>query len=312
MSDVIIPKEVEDAAEMAEQLHSMLYPTAQAENEEENSLPDKEEETQQNDQQANQQDEDEEATYERRYKHLQGKYNAEVPRMAKQLKELEQHLQELQAARETVKETAAPSKIDEVIARLKEGYPEDFVEDIDTLLRYRSEEVAQRVVQPVQSYQQATEEAQHDRALENHINTLNQKSPVWEKVWHVAEELGNGLEPSDPRVAEFLTRPDPSGLYTNYQLLVEYDKAWDADRFATLCNMYEQQPAQRRNPSREAMLAPSRSNNQPSSTNQEKRIWTMHEFEQMQRDERAGKLDEQTAAALWQDATAALQEGRFR
>jgi hypothetical protein len=232
--------------------------------------------------------------------------------MAKQLKELELNLEQLKAAKVETQEPAAPSKVDEILARLKAGYPEDFVEDIDTLLRYRSEEVAQRVIKPVQQFQQESEETLQEQATQRHIESLNQKAPAWESVWTVAEEISNGLEPSDPRIADFLAKPDPSGLYTNYELLMAYDEKWDADKFATICNMYNQPPAQRRNPGREALISPSRSNSQPSLTPENKRVWTMQEFEQMQRDERAGKLDENEAAVLWADATAALQEGRFR
>lgn len=304
-SDVHIPKEVEEAAEMAEQLMAQMNQTQAAPEEE--ALP--EEGAVETPVAPEQTDEE---AFELRYKRLQGKYNAEVPRLAKELKEMKQNLEALQAASVKTDEPAKPAVDTEILAKLKEDYPEDFIDNLDALFRYRAELATAKAVQPIQEAQQLSEDAQLKQDTEQYVAYLSQKAPTWGPIWSAVGEIEEGLEPSDPKIAEFLAKPDPSGLYTNYDLLVKYNEVWDADRFATVCNMYGAVKAPLRNPSQDALLAPSRTNNQPNMVPVDKKIWTIQEFEQMQRDDRAGKLDPAEADALWADATAAFGEGRFR
>ena len=313
----VVPKEVEEAAQMAEELHGKLFPKEGAA---QNATPPEDEkpaDTPNNEPIPDENlDDEDEKLYATRYKRLQGKYNAEVPRMAKELKELRHTLDELRAAQTAPKQDEKPGRDAEILQRLKDGYPEDFVNDIDELMSLRAEVKArqevQQAVQPVQQKQLIADEADYQARSQDFVSYVDSKTKSWQPIWSVVEEINNGLEPSDPRIAAFLAKPDPSGLYTNYELLNAYEQNFDKERFATVCSLYDQQRKPQQNPSRDALLAPSRSSSQPTPNATEAKVWTMKEFEQFQRDDRAGKYDDESSAAMWADAQKALAEGRFR
>jgi hypothetical protein len=257
-------------------------------------------------------------TWEKKYSILQGKYNAEVPRLAQELREMKQYLSGLQAATPTQPE-ATPQKTspyEDVVNKLKEEYPEELIENLLLLNRLQSEQVVNERVAPIQDKAQSVEDIQYQTAQNNYVNYLSAKAPNFNEIWQVANEIELGQEPSNPKIAEFLMKPDPSGLYTNIELLNAYNDKWDADRFATVCNMYGEAPIEThtpaRNPSREALVAPSRSNSQPAPRTEEKKIWSMQDINQFQSDRRMEKYTDDQADAIWKDIQQALAENRIR
>lgn len=258
-----------------------------------------------------------ETNWEQKYKVLQGKYDKEVPTMASDLREMKQYLASLQTAPKTVE----PPVVDErkaereaIVAKLSETYPQDLIDSFIALQRLEAEDVASKFIKPVEQKTASLEDAQLDAATSNYVTFLDQKSTNWKPVWQVATELMGGKEPSDPSIAAFLQSPDPSGLYTNLELIKAYDDKWDAERFTTLCNMYEV-PASTpppRNVHKEALIAPSRVRTQPTPQGDEVKIWTMTEFKQFQSDAREGKYDEATQEAMWADVKKAVAENRMR
>jgi hypothetical protein len=318
-----IPQEVTDTAAAALELHERLYPTKPVEPEE--GKPAEEEGTDPNLQDPDngeQEDnsgpkvDDEEETYKRKHDSLKGRFN----KQAQELVELRQRIDSLSQQRQEptydeVKPTPAQLKKDEILAKLNAEYPEELIENLRALQRLEAEEVAQQYMQPIQAKAQSVEDVQYASAQQQFVSALSQKAPNWQKIWDVADEIKNGLEPSDDRVAEFLASSDPSGLYTMYELVHQYNTNWDDEKLAIVCNMYDQpvQKEQPRNFQREAMVAPSRVKSQPSiNQQQDKKIWTMGEFAQFQVDCRNDKYDEATKAALWEDVQKALAEGRIR
>jgi len=68
---------------------------------------------------------------------LQGKYNAEIPRLYQQIKDLEARLTPAKA--EPAKEEEQPQNLSDVFKKLTEDYGEDFAKGVRTLIR---EEIA--------------------------------------------------------------------------------------------------------------------------------------------------------------------------
>jgi len=141
-----------------------------------------------------------------------------------------------------------------------------------------------------------------------HIST---SSPAWEKIWNTANDLFAGNDPEDPAIAEFLNSSDPSGLYTNLQLLDMYNEKFDAERFAKVCNLYETPKAPAANPSRDALLAPSRVTRQAAPVSTEAKNWSMRDIQQFQSDRRNDKYSDDQADAIWIDIQKALAENRI-
>jgi hypothetical protein len=307
-----IPREVEEAAILAEELHGKLFPLQTEEGTPDETVLDEQPAPEPEVEDAIEKEE----PWEDRYKHLQGKYNKEVPRMAAELRELRQEMQKMQTTPPTQEPaiTELETKKDEILKALYAEYPEELVENLRALQRIEAEEVAQRFMQPVQQQAQNIEDTQKQVAQENFVEYLNSKSSTWEPIWDAADALANGATPEDidPKIYKFLSSPDPSGLYSNYELVHMYNEAWDADKLAAVCNLMNVQQAPRQSPSREAMVAPSRSKGQPSPPSNTEMNWNASSFEQFTRDDAAGKYDAQTSQALWMDAQKALAEGRFR
>jgi hypothetical protein len=307
----MIPKEVLETAALAEELHGRLYPQEGTPQEPVAGDEPKSEPEPQNEPAPEPEHQDDTD-----YKAQALLYKSRLESLSAQYRETKQTLESMKAVKEEPKSTE-PSQYDEVIAKLKEEYPEELIENLLLLNRLQAEQVVTEKVRPVQETASSVQEIQEQIAQQNYAANLTQKAPHWNSMWSVLQELEQGVEPSDPKIANFLLSPDPSGLYTNMQLLDMYNENWDVDKFATVCNLYQakpQQAQQHQTSNRDALMAPARSNSQPAPASNEKRIWTMREFEQFQKDERSGKYEgrESEAEALWTDATQALSEGRFR
>jgi hypothetical protein len=312
MSEVLnenyVPEEVSEAAQMATELFNRMNQTEETPEEPIEAPAEVEEEA----------SEPVDDTWETKYKVLQGKYNKEVPTLAQELREMKQYLAGMQQATPTPQKeepVQKPSAYDEVVSKLKEEYPEELIENLLLLNRLQSEQVVNERVAPIQSQAQSVEDIQYQTAQNNYVNYLSQKAPNYNEIWNVANEIEQGQDPSNPKIAEFLMKPDPSGLYTNLELLNAYNDKWDADRFATVCNMYGDTPEAHvpaRNPSREALVAPSRTNSQPAPSTEEKKMWSMSDINKFQSDRRMDKYSDEQADAIWKDIQQALAENRIR
>jgi hypothetical protein len=255
---------------------------------------------------------DEEETYKSRYDSLRGKFN----KLTTQFAELEKKISTPAPTAEP--DTPATSKRkEELLQLLHEKYDDELVDYMTELQQLQIEEVTSARVQPIEAKVQQSEDEKFELEQHKFTTYVTTKAPHWEDIWQVAEELKDGLEVSDHKIANFLLDKDPSGLYRNFDLLYAYEKEWDADKFVKVCNMYLP-PGTKVDPipvdvQREAMIAPARSRTaDPVPPSSDKKIWTMSEFKQFTADVRAGRVDEATKDALWLDVQTALAEGRIR
>jgi hypothetical protein len=255
---------------------------------------------------------DEEETYQRRYDSLKGKFN----KMTAEFAEMKNYMATLTAQAQNEPEPEDEDSVlkQQILDRLNEDYPEELIENLRALQRLEAKEIARQYIQPVKQQAESLEEMNYAQAQSEFVEYLNAKSTKWSEVWSTAVEMANGEEPSDPRIAAFLNAPDPNGLgYTNLELLQTYEDRWDADRFLALVGLYENaQTPQRSNYNRDAQIAPSRVKTQPIPQSQEKRTWTMAEFNQFTKDAHNDKYDPDTKAQLWLEFQTALAEGRIR
>lgn len=292
-----LPKQVTEAADLAEQLHGQMFEEAPDSNEVVPPEAEPEVPVEPEVDYAAQARE-----YEQKWKSLQGMYNSSQDdiRNLKQMiiDKLEQRPQE---------PAPEPPKDSDRIAKFREEYGDDFIETLRELQRQEAEKLFSEKVAPVEQQIASVEETQIKAAQENFKSYLNTKvKGDWNALW-------NG---QDPKFMEFLSQPDPSGLYTYGDLVKAYNDNWDADKLSTVFNTYLESSApvapKTTNPSKEAMVAPSRNNTHTSPTIDDKKIWTSSMIEEFKVNDRRGKYDSETSMAMWNDLLAAMSEGRIK
>lgn len=318
-----IPKQVDETAELAEQLHEKMF-NQQASPEVDDTPEEIEDEVVENVPDTDDEDSDvphdddleELRKFKSRYMHLKGKYDAEVPRLHQELREFKSSVFE-RLEQQVQKPVASPAPEVDPYSELAEQYGDEFVEALKKVVSYENK----KTVQPIQEHISQVEDTQTSAAQANFVNYINSKvNGDWTPVAAGYQELLDGRIPSDPKVAEFLSSPDPSGLYTYAELIHQFNTKWDGDKLSRVFNLYlestsepEPPPVKKQpRPEQQAMVAPSRSTSNVAPQSNDKLIWTNETMKEFQAAERAGKYTPEQAQAMWNDLLAAPSEGRFR
>jgi hypothetical protein len=313
-----IPSQVEEAAELANQLHEQMFeqtpPVETVEDEPiaEEALATEDEVVPHDD------DVEELRKFKSRYMSLKGKYDAEVPRLSQELRELKdsvfQKLEQATKPAATVAEDVDPTKPD-FMSEFAENYGEDFADNLKQLIALE----AAKLTQPVQTQVKSIEDNQVKVAQDNFISyidtNLNEgrdKPLDWQGLW----------AGKDPKFLEFLEQPDPSGLYTYKQLAELYNENWDADKLVSIFKLYDKTTAAPAaptktkpivtSPAKEALVAPSRTNTHTAPSTESKQVWTKSMIEEFQKSDRQGKYSSEDSKAMWEDLLSAVGENRIR
>lgn len=300
------PKQVEEAAELATKLHSAMMNPEQAAPEEEEATPETETETEPqetDEQQTEQEDIAELKKFKEQYLHLKGKYDAEVPRLNKDLQELKQSIiDKLGVAPEPEK------KVNERLKKFREEYTDEFVDNLIELFKEEVDPLLKEKFAPVEKKVSSIEQDQFETAQREFVGNLESLvKGDWRKLW----------DGEDAKFNTFKQKSDPSGLYTYGELLDMYNDKWDYARMAKVFNSYLEESKspevpKKDNPTKDAMIAPNRSTTTTTPTIDEKIIWTPETIAEFQKADRQGKYDAETSKAMWQDLMAAPSQGRIR
>lgn len=322
-SEVTLPRQAQEAVDMAEKLHAQMFKEqeveASAKDEEEvvvDDAPKEDDESTVDDDTPNEEydvphddDVEELRKFKARYLTLKGMYDADVPRLHKELKELKQSVfEKFNSVIEDKAKTETPPKEETVdeLAKFEEEYGTDFVSQLRKLVANE----ASQLVKPVQEKVESVEDTQVKTAQTSFTDYLDQSvKGNWRDAW----------EGKDPKFQEFLEKSDPSGLYTYADLINLYNTQWDADRMGKIFNLYFEENAtpakptpQQSRPDKEAMIAPSRTQVQSTPASDEKLIWTSEKLAEFQKLDRAGKYSKEESAKMWDDLLSAPAEGRFK
>ena len=313
---VKIPSQVTEAAELAEKLHEKMFstqPIKETEEEDNEGVVPEPEDSQNEDVNDVPHDDNVEdlRKFKSRYLSLKGKYDAEVPRLQHELRDLKQSVVEKLAAiseNPVTKQASSEPAPDDIITRLRDEYGEDFIDGIIALNEQIADKKIKSSIATVQEKVTSVEETQLKVAQEEFKKYLDDKTDTaWRPLW----------EGKDPKFLEFLQQPDPSGLYTYGALVQLYNDSWEADKLATVINTYlgttatKAKPA-KENPSKAAMVAPSRSAVHVAPEASEKTIWTRDAIKEFERADRQGKFTAEESKSMWNDLMLAPSEGRIR
>jgi len=260
-----------------------------------------------------------ESKWENKYHTLKGMYDAEVPRLHAELREMKTQIQQLVADKATVeaKLTNPPPSVESLITEHdKEAFGSDLIDLIERATKSQVSTLQQRESQLLDEIKQLkaqlgnVTERQVVSDKDRFLMALTSKAPDWEQL------------NTDSGFLEWLAQVDPVyGLPRQVGLNNAYE-AFDSDRVATIFNTYrdlvtpkqQQQPQATPKQELQRQVAPTRSraSTPPATNDVNQRIYTQVEIEQFYNDWRRGYIDQEEAVRMEKEIVAAVSQGRVR
>ena len=258
-----------------------------------------------------------EETWEQKYHTLKGKFDAEVPRLYAQVREMNGQLTSLTSELAVAKAQPAPTVPASTPSLITEQDKEAFGSDLIDLIERATEatmagsrsleaqltaEIAELKgkLGNVTERQVVSDKDRYESALTNAV-------PDWQAL-NVDQGFLNWLAEVDPVY----------GMPRQYALTNAYE-ALDATRTATIFNQYKKSvaPAVQQSNNRadlQRQVAPTRSRTSPAPTNPnlDKRVYSQQDIDSFYSEWRRGFIDEAEAVQIEKDIHAATVEGRIR
>lgn len=301
-----MPRAVEEAAKRAEELHAQLYqqqnpedPSASNPNPNPDPAPQDPpaDSAPKDPQDPPPQDPPKDDPWEHKYKVMEGKYRAEVPRLAADNRELRQKLDVLTAEIESLKQTPAQSLIS---AEDREKYGDDL---LDVIKRAAQEQVAAKDAE-IAELKRRLDDVHQDTAKTAEVSfydRLGELVPDWVTI-NAEEAFLKWLDEYD----EFTGR-------TRQDLLSDAENARDAVRVARFFTKWKAEQTQSVATSQralEAQVVPD--SNKVVKAPQGKRFFTRVEIQQFYSAARRGEISAKDMVAMEAEIHAATVEGRIR
>jgi hypothetical protein len=259
-------------------------------------------------------------SFETQYRVLKGKYDAEVPRMAEELREAKHANRDLQAQVEKLREEmtalkqqpAAPAapRIDEVegmsLDDVKEQFGEEFAKAVGAVARQYVRQSEDKFREEFVPKLDQVERHAVETARETFLRRLGESVPDYAEI------------DRSPEFTAFLDEVDPLSGRARRTYFEEANNSNDAARIAKFFLTFKattqppQSEAAMHVPSQaiEAMVQPSTS--RVSEVPKGKKFWTRAEVQQFYVDVRKGRYTPTQAKAIESDMFAAQRENRFQ
>lgn len=246
------------------------------------------------------------ANWEEKYRVLNGKYQAEVPRMAEQIRELKSSMQLLQEAAAAPAPTPVPAidvsgiTPDQVV----EQFGEDFAKAVGAIASQIADQRADQVRGEFKPQLETVEKRSAESAREGYMRELARLVPEWQVI------------DTDDNFTAFLDEADELSGRSRRFFFQEADKHMDAARVAKFFRAFKGNstaptaPVVPAGPSAiDAMLQPS--SNRTSEAPQGKRFWTQADIRKFYVDVRQGRFTPQESKRIESDIFAAQRENRM-
>lgn len=259
-----------------------------------------------------------EETWQAKYLTLKGMYDAEVPRLHAQMRELNTQVQQLIAENATVK-ASTPAKTPDPAKTLiteqdKEAFGTDLLDLIDRateqkLAASRETEAQLRAeLQELKGKVGRVDETVGSSSKEIFLDRLAKQVPNWEAL-NVDQGFLTWLSEVDPVYG----LPRQTALNNAYESL-------DANRTAVIFKQYQAtlpaapQPQQQARQELQRQVAPTRSrtSSAPATSAADKRVFTQGEIATFYEEWRRGYIDANDAVSMEKEIHAAIAEGRVR
>lgn len=257
-----------------------------------------------------------EETWQAKYLTLKGMYDAEVPRLHAQMREMNAQVQQLIAENATVK-AAQPAPSQDPVKTLiteqdKEAFGSDLLDLIDRateakIAGFRDREAQlQQEIAELKGKVGRVDESIGSNSKELFLERLAKHVPDWEAL-NVDQGFLAWLAEVDPVYG----LPRQAALNSAYEAL-------DAGRTAAIFKQFKAmtapQQTQQARPNLQSQVAPTRSRTSPapSTSAGDKRTFTQGEIAQFYDQWRRGFIDEAEAVRIEAEIAAATQDGRIR
>lgn len=258
-----------------------------------------------------------EPKWESKYHTLKGMYDAEVPRLHAQVKDLQQQMQQLIADKAALEAKATPPQDPAkslITEQDKEAFGSDLIDLIERAAEAKVATIRDRESQLVNEINELksqlgnVSERQVVSDKDRFLSGLGQKVSDWEAL-NVDPGFINWLAEVDPVYG----LPRQVALNNAYEML-------DVDRVAGIFNTYKaglaptQPPAEPKSKSLQSQVAPTRTraSSAPAASDASQRIWTQSEIAEFYTEWRRGFLENDEAVRLEKEIHAAISEGRVR
>lgn len=309
-----IPRAVREAADKAEALHKQVYEAAPSEDPQPQPVADPvPEPTPEIQPEPNEpatavapqpselpDQQRKEDPWEHRYKVIEGKYRAEVPRLAADNRELRSQLEALQQELEGLKSQAAKPQQSLINAEDREKYGDDL---LDVIKRAAQEQIAAKDAE-IESLKRRMDMVNQTTAKTVEVtfyDRLGQLAPDWVTI------------NSDQDFLRWLDEYDELTGRTRQDLLSDAEAARDAERvarFFTKWKATQQKQSSAPNPALAAQVAPDA--NRVVTTPPGKRFFTRAEIRDFYARARRGDIPAKEMVAMESEIHAATIEGRIR
>lgn len=250
-----------------------------------------------------------------KYHTLKGMYDAEVPRLHSQVREMQTQIQQLIADKAAVEATKVEQKqvVESLITEQdKEAFGPDLIDLIERATESKVGTLREREAQLVQEIKElkgqlgSVSERQVVSDKDRFLAGLGQQVSDWESL-NVDQGFLAWLQQVDPVYGI----PRQAALANAYEIL-------DVNRVANIFKAYKQTLPQTPAPSKakqelQRQVAPTRTRSTTTpSDNVNDKIFTNQDIEQFYNDWRRGFYDEQEAADMEKQIHTAIAEGRIR
>ena len=303
-----MPRAVEEAAKRAEELHAQLYsqpntePPAEPENptEPEPAPEDPPKETDSQPPLAGEAEPPKEDPWEHKYKVMEGKYRAEVPRLAADNRDLRQKLDALTAQFESLKSQATEPAQSLISPEDREKYGDDL---LDVIKRTAQEQVAAKD-REIDDLKRRLDGVHHDTAKTAEVtfyDRLGELVPDW-----VSINAEDGF-------LKWLDEHDEFTGKTRQELLSDAEIARDASRVARFFSKWKAEQTQSVATSQRALesqVVPD--TNKVVKAPPGKRFFTRPEIAQFYQAAKRGEVSSKDMVSMEAEIHAATVEGRVR
>lgn len=236
--------------------------------------------------------------WEARYKTLDGKYKAEVPRLHQALKDRESQLNSLTEEVEALKRTVTKESL------VKPEEVQEFGEPLVDLIRRAAREEVSAKDAEIQSLKKKMEGFESS-------TTANTEATFYENL---AKEVPDWMTlNNDPAFHSWLAEHDDLTGYQRQEILSQAESKRDANRVARFFNAFKQvqgKTAAAASSNLESQIAPDLTRSEPPQ--QGKKIWTRAEVADFYSRDRRGEYTEKQSVAIDTDIQLAVREGRIR
>ena len=257
--------------------------------------------------------------FEQKYRILQGKYNAEVPRLQRENQDLKHTLQQKTETQPEPQPTRDAPLVDKKDA---EDFGSDLMDAVARMISHAVDSLEARLraeYAPVKQEVRQVVQQQADTMVDTFWAKVEKLVPDWKQIDGVQGVEGT----EDPRWVQFLNSAPKGSVLTNRQLAGSAIESGNADKIAELVALWKTtlptavesvppQPPAAPKPGLERQVSPNSSRGAPPGPVVDPEQWSLNRYEAAYDPRNPRTMGPEAAAVLMADADRALAEGRVQ